>query len=254
MDKCTYLRNALRQGRPALGTWLTIPSTAAARTTASVPGLQWMLIDAEHGQITDRDYYELNNAIASSGVSPIIRVPSAEGWMMKRALDSGAHGIMLPMVGTAAMARDVISLSKFPPLGIRGFGSPFTQHAFGVSAAEYVEQSSDHLLTILQIESREGVDNIEEIAAVPGADVLFIGPFDLANSLNVKFGGEEHESAIASILRATKAAGKYAGIFCLSGEQARKRLDEGFDMVSVATDTASLTRDLTLQLEAVEIR
>lgn len=183
---------------------------------------------------------------------------------MKRALDSGAHGIMLPMVGTAvssssggqsfptrsyvmltrlpaaaqAMARDVISLSKFPPLGIRGFGSPFTQHAFGVSAAEYVEQSSDHLLTILQIESREGVDNIEEIAAVPGAgkssrffpsvypiralwsdpaivasDVLFIGPFDLANSLNVKFGGEEHESAIASILRATKAAGKYAGIF-----------------------------------------
>ena len=128
MDKCTFLRSALRQKRPALGCWLTLPGTAVARTIASVPGLQWILIDAEHGQITDRDYYEvsclvvscnlfpaklvpdtvltcatyqLNNAIVSHGVSPIIRIPFADGWLIKRALDSGAHGIMVPMIHTA---------------------------------------------------------------------------------------------------------------------------------------------------------
>ncbi|GAA5978324.1 hypothetical protein JCM10908_004314 [Rhodotorula pacifica] len=252
MDKSTFLRNALRQSRPALGTWLTLSGTAVARTIASVPGLQWVLIDAEHGQITDKDYYELNNAIVSHGVSPIIRIPFADGWLIKRALDSGAHGIMVPMIHNAEMAKSVVSLSKFGPEGIRGYGSPFSHHAFGVDARGYELMCNEHLLTILQIESREGVENIEAIAAVPGVDVLFIGPFDLAKSMNVEFGGEEHQSAIAKVLKATKSAGKYASIFCLSGEQARKRLDEGFDMVSIATDTASLTRDLQVQLEAVE--
>ncbi|POY70146.1 hypothetical protein BMF94_6729 [Rhodotorula taiwanensis] len=251
MDKCTFLRAALRAKQPALGTWLTLPGTAVARTIASVPGLQWMLIDAEHGQITDKDYYELNNSIVSHGVSPIIRIPFAEGWLIKRALDSGAHGLMVPMVHNAKIARSVVSLAKFPPQGERGFGSPFTQHAFGVSASDYETQCNEYLLTILQIESREGLDNIDEIAAVEGADVMFIGPFDLAKSMQVQFGGDEHEKAIATVLKATQAAGKYASIFCLSGEQARKRLDQGFDMVSIATDTASITRDLTLQLETV---
>ncbi|KWU44888.1 Phosphoenolpyruvate/pyruvate domain-containing protein [Rhodotorula sp. JG-1b] len=251
MDKCTFLRTALRQKRPALGTWLTLPGTAVARTIASVPGLQWILIDAEHGQITDRDYYELNNAIVSHGVSPIIRIPFADGWLIKRAIDSGAHGIMVPMIHTAELAASVVSLSKFGPQGARGYGSPFTHHAFGVDAREYELTCNEHLLTILQIESQQGLDNIEAIAAVPGVDVIFIGPFDLAKSMNVEFGGEQHESAIAKVLKATKAAGKYASIFCLNGEQARKRLEQGFDMASVATDTASLTRDLTLQLKAI---
>ncbi|CDR39972.1 RHTO0S04e12706g1_1 [Rhodotorula toruloides] len=85
MDKRLFLRNALRQNKPAVGMWLTMPGTALARTIATVPGLNWILIDGEHGLVTDRDFYELNNTISSCGVSPIIRIPYAEGWLMKRA-------------------------------------------------------------------------------------------------------------------------------------------------------------------------
>ncbi|BGO92445.1 hypothetical protein NBRC10512_000506 [Rhodotorula toruloides] len=209
MDKRLFLRNALRQNKPAVGMWLTMPGTALARTIATVPGLNWILIDGEHGLVTDRDFYEES-------------------------------------------ARSVVSLSKFAPQGIRGCGSPFTHHAFGVDAAEYEAKCNDALLTILQIESREGLENIEEIAAVPGVDVIFIGPFDLAKSMDVKFGGDEHQKAISTILKSTKAAKKHAAIFCATGDQARERLEQGFDMVSVSTDTHSLVRDVSLQLEALK--
>lgn len=104
---------------------------------------------------------------------------------------------------------------------------------------------------IVQIESRKAVENVEEIAKVDGIDLLFIGPFDLSKFLNVPFGSEEHEAAIARILAAAHAAGKTAGIFCTSGEQSKKRLAQGFDMVSVATDQALLGAAFDRELAAM---
>ncbi|BGP36176.1 hypothetical protein JCM10449v2_000074 [Rhodotorula kratochvilovae] len=252
MDKRTFLRNALNKREAGIGMWLTMPGTALARTVAQVPGFNWFLVDAEHGQITDKDYFELNNAITSHGISPIIRIPYAEGWLIKRALDSGAHGIMVPMVHTAEIAKSVVSLSKYAPQGTRGCGSPFTHYIFGVEESEYENNCNDNLLTILQIESQQGLENIEEIAAVPGVDIIFVGPFDLAKSMDVQFGGDAHQAAIAKILKATKAAGKFASIFCMTGEQGRQRLNEGFDMVSIAMDTDSLMREFGRQMAAVK--
>jgi len=104
------------------------------------------------------------HAIASCGVSPIVRTPSAESWFIKRALDAGAHGVLLPLLRTAEDARDIVQACKFPPRGQRGFGSPFSMAAFNstgeLSGLEYMQNANDHLLTIVQIETREALANV----------------------------------------------------------------------------------------------
>ncbi|BEI81789.1 hypothetical protein CcaverHIS002_0209490 [Cutaneotrichosporon cavernicola] len=252
MDKRTYLKNALKQNEPGIGMWLTMGGSALAKTCATIPGFNWMLIDAEHGQITDKDYFDLCNHITAEQISPIIRIPSDESWMIKRALDSGAHGIMTPMCHDAATAKRIVDTSKFAPVGTRGCGSPFTHQVFGVKEGEYETTCDDNLLVIIQIESADGVKNVAEIAAVPGVDVLFCGPFDLAKSMDVPFGGKEHEAAIAKIVEETHKAGKKAAIFCTSGAQAKQRLQEGYDVVSICEDTASIVTEVSRQLEALK--
>lgn len=241
------LRKVLQSQSKAYGFWLTIPSSAVARTvlhaTAASPsgGFSWVLIDGEHGLISDTHYYDLNNAVASVGASPIVRIPWGEEWQIKRALDSGAHGILSPMCHTAADAARIVSYSKYPPTGSRGYGPLFTGHSFpGVTPAAYDSEADQSLIVAVQIESRSGVDNVEEIAKVEGLDVLLIGPFDLAKQLGVAFGGKEHEAAIQRTLDAANAAGKTAAIFCTSGQQAQQRAKQGFHMVSVITDQAAL--------------
>lgn len=169
--------------------------------------------------------------------------------------------------------------SKFAPRGIRGCGSPFTHQIFAVKEGEYEVTCDDNLLTIVQIESTDGVTNVQAIAEVDGVDILFVGPFDLAKSMDVEFGGQEHEKAIAGVLEAAHKAGKKAAIFCkplpllcfaahkhspgvwrrynpkcgspigVSGDKAKKRLDQGFDMVSCLTDTDAMIWEVTRQVD-----
>jgi 4-hydroxy-2-oxoheptanedioate aldolase len=135
-----------------------------------------------------------------------------------------------------------VSSAKFPPQGVRGFGSPFPMERFhpSLSSGDYLQQANDAILTIVQIETKEALDNVDEIAAVPGIDVLFVGPFDLGNNIGHPIiDGKMHDdlhAAISKVLIAANAAGKKAGIFCTSGEQSKRYADEGFHMISVATD------------------
>ncbi|TRM65342.1 Pyruvate/Phosphoenolpyruvate kinase-like domain-containing protein [Schizophyllum amplum] len=232
------LRKTLSAGKKAPGAWLTLPSTAIARTIARTSGVTWMLVDAEHGLITDKDYYDLTNAIASCGVSPLIRIPDEKPWMIKRALDSGAHGIMIPMANSAEIVRNVVAACKYPPAGIRGFGPMFT-HATGAIGGDYKADADQELVIAVQIEHPNSVRDIDAILA-EGVDVVFIGPFDLSVSMGVQFGSQEHEDAIATVLAACQKAKKTSAIFCLTGEQAQKRFAQGFDMVSVTTDIDTL--------------
>lgn len=179
------------------------------------------------------------HAISSVGVSPIVRIPANEGWMVKRALDAGAHGLIVPLLYSVEDARNLVSWSKFPPKGKRGFGSPFSMGAFdntgGLSGFDYMNAANDNLLTIVQIETKEAFDVVEEIAKIDGIDVLFVGPWDLGNNLGFPVQGEfapELKAAIERIRQAAKAAGKSSGIYCPSGETARKFADDGFQMVS----------------------
>ncbi|OKL63154.1 hypothetical protein UA08_01609 [Talaromyces atroroseus] len=223
------------------------------RSTVASPdgGFSWVLVDAEHGLISDKDYYELNNAIGSEGASPIIRVPWAEEWMIKRALDSGAHGIMTPMCHSAEDAARVVKYCKYPPTGSRGYGPMFAAHALP-RGTSHDDGANDSLMVVVQIESRSGVENVEEIAKVDGIDVLFIGPFDLAKQTGVVRGGEEHEAMIQRTLKAAKAAGKKAAIFCTDGLDAQKRAEQGFEMVSIITDVGALGQVMLQQLDVAK--
>ncbi|KAI0394732.1 Pyruvate/Phosphoenolpyruvate kinase-like domain-containing protein [Xylariaceae sp. FL0594] len=211
-----------------MGVWQTLPGANVSRTLARTPGVDWVLVDCEHGNIDDAAMHEAVPAIASCGVSPIVRLPDMQGWMIKRALDSGAHGILIPLLRSAEEAKKIVTAAKFPPQGQRGLGSPFAMERFNPipTMTEYLQQANDSLLTIVQIETQEALDSVEEIAAVPGIDVLFVGPFDLGNNIGYPIIDgvirPELEAATDRVLAAAAKAGKKAGFFATSGEQARK--------------------------------
>ncbi|KAI4282554.1 MAG: hypothetical protein L6R38_002851, partial [Xanthoria sp. 2 TBL-2021] len=156
-----------------------------------------------------------------------------------------AHGVIVPLLNTVDDARSLVKSAKFPPAGQRGFGSPFAMEKFGgVTQTEYLQQANESLLTIVQIETQDALKNVEEIARLPGIDVLFCGPFDLGNNIGHPIlDGTMHDElkeAVAKIQRVAKENQKASGIYATSGDQAREFADQGFQMVSVATDAASL--------------
>jgi 4-hydroxy-2-oxoheptanedioate aldolase len=149
---------------------------------------------------------------------------------------------MVPLLTSVEGAKDIVKWSKFPPLGRRGWGSPFPMNSFStkgsrpeLSAVEYMQQANDSLLTVVQIETAEALDCAEEIAAVPGIDVLFVGPFDLGNNIGAPIlqgvQSQTLKDAIKRVHAAAIKAGKKSGIYCVSGEQAREYSEMGFHMV-----------------------
>lgn len=245
MQASNRLRTALLEGKKAFGAWQMLPGANVSRVLAR-SGVDWVLVDCEHGNLDDGAMHDAVPAIAALGVSPIVRLPDMQGWMVKRALDSGAHGIVVPLLRTPEEARQLVQSAKFPPLGRRGFGSPIAPERFHPepSFSEYLQQANDSLLTIVQIETKEALESIDEIAAVDGIDVLFIGPFDLGNALGHPIiegvMATELKDAIAKILAAGQRAGKKTGVYCTGGEQAKIYADQGFDMMNVVTDYTSL--------------
>ncbi|RNJ60272.1 hypothetical protein D7B24_008653 [Verticillium nonalfalfae] len=258
MQAANKLKSVFTKGAGAsLGVWQMIPSANVSRALAKSPGVDWVM----H---TDRAMHDAVPAIAAAGVSPIVRIPDMQASLVKRALDCGAHGVrpppldsqtptlltrrqvLVPLLRTAQEAKDLVQAAKFPPWGRRGFGSPFAMERFtpAPSMTEYLQQANGSLLTMVQIETQEALDAVDDIAAVEGIDVLFVGPFDLANNIGHPvidgvMKPELHE-AIARVLEATHKAGKKAGIFCTSGEQGKQYAEQGFDMISVATDFTML--------------
>lgn len=189
--------------------------------------------------------HEAVNAIASTGVSPLVRIPTHEPHYVKRALDSGAHAIVVPLIYTVYDAQELVSAAKFPPQGSRGFGSPFSTQTFNnEDLTTYLQNANAALLTIVQIETKSALEQVREIAAVEGVDCLLIGPFDLGNNIGRPILGEMHQElkdAIEKIKEAAHAEGKKVGIYCTSPEDAKDCASRGFDLISIANDRGALT-------------
>lgn len=205
--------------------------------------------------MSDDSMHEAVAAIAACGVSPIVRVPEAQHWMIKRALDTGAHGIIVPLIESVEDAKNIVKYSKFPPEGNRGLGSPLSMEKFIVgrtgdvqelSMAEYYRDSNKSLLVIVQIETASALEQVKEIAAVDGIDVLFVGPSDLGNSIGypMVLNNMEHpprlDEAIDKINKAAHDAGKCSAMYCGGGEDGKVYNEKGFNMISVATDVMLL--------------
>lgn len=225
-----------------------------------------MLIDTEHGAIDDHDMYLQVGAISSSGVSPIVRIPGSEPWMIKRALDCGAHAIMVPMCETVEQAETIARACKYPSPdptsrwapkngggGVRGAGAMFAGAAFNQTGRDYLLSANENVMVCVQIESRTAVENVEKIAAVDGIDMLFIGPNDLASSMGyVAFDHAsipEVQEATARVLKAGLDAGKYVGHFALSAEDAARRHKQGFHFVNCGADIVALTAWMTAEMQ-----
>jgi 4-hydroxy-2-oxoheptanedioate aldolase len=160
-----------------------LPGTNHARAIAR-SGVDWICVDCEHGNINDSQMHEAVTAIAHAGVSPLVRIASNEAWMVKRALDCGAHGVIVPLIYTVEDAKRLVSSAKFPPKGTRGFGSPLPVQCFNNEPLSYyLQHANSTLLTIVQIETKCALDHVRDIAALPGVDCLLIGPFDLGNNI-----------------------------------------------------------------------
>ncbi|PYH28137.1 HpcH/HpaI aldolase family protein [Aspergillus neoniger CBS 115656] len=266
MQAANRLQKALNEGHSAYGAWQMLPGANLTRAICrSASNIDWLLVDLEHGNISDDSMHDIVAAAAACGVSPVVQVIEGQQWMIKRALDSGAHGILVPVLESVQDARNIVKYSKFPPLGTRGFEpllavEKFAQqhpHGGGVrqlTGREYLEQANTSLVIAVQIETRSALDQVKEIAAVPGIDVLFIGPFDLGVSIGHPIvNGRMDEVLIDSIIsvhEAAQSAGKRAGIYCDSGQDAKEWADRGFLMNSAVTDLIGLQQVMSQEFEA----
>ncbi|KAH8655295.1 Pyruvate/Phosphoenolpyruvate kinase-like domain-containing protein [Xylariales sp. PMI_506] len=236
------LLNKLKAGEYPLLTFVAIPSVRQAQIV-SLTGVDGIIIDCEHGHIGDDAMHNSVAAISALGVSPIIRIRGPAHDIIKRALDTGAHGIMVPQINNAQEAEQVVQSSKFPPYGVRGQGSAFPAIGHGLTTPEYMKTANETIITMIQIETAQGVENVEAIAAVPGVDLIFIGPNDLAQSLlgYVPARGDEpvFVAAIEKIVAAARKHGKWAGRMVNNGTAA-KEAKSLYDMVAVTGDTKAI--------------
>ncbi|TGO08232.1 hypothetical protein BTUL_0219g00010 [Botrytis tulipae] len=239
------LLNCLRDGSKPILTFLGLPSIRTAQILAST-GLDGIIIDCEHGHISDDSMHEAIVAISSQGVSPLVRVRMTHADLIKRALDAGAHGIVVPMVNTAEDAKAVVQHASFPPQGLRGQGSAFPGFALGIDISTYVRTANETLITCLQIETKTGVENVDAICAVPG-------PNDLALSIlgYVPAKGDEpvFVDAINKIVAAAKKHGKWVGRLSNDGSSANEHL-KIFDVVGMSYDIRAMQTWYQTELKA----
>ncbi len=244
------LRGALRDGKPLIGTLLTVDSTEIAEALA-LAGFDWIFIDLEHGSLSLRDAQRALQAIANRCFT-LVRVPDGTQENIKRVLDMGCDGIIVPMVNSEAYARKIVALSKYPPLGERSVGIGRAQ-GYGLRFTEYLEVANDQTTVVVQIEHRDAVANLDQIAAVPGLDALFVGPYDLSNSMGL-VGQVNHPHVRAAIDKVRGACGRTnlrMGIFCSTAGQARKEIEAGARLVAVGADISLMTDSAQSLLQAL---
>jgi 4-hydroxy-2-oxoheptanedioate aldolase len=234
------------------GTFLNLGSPVTVEIAASC-GLDWILIDHEHGSGGEDTMFNQLRAAGGGTAAPIVRIPANDGWRFKRVLDAGAHGVMVPLVNTAAEARAAASAMHYPPRGVRGIAKFQRGAAYGAHFDEYFQRAHERLLFIAQIETPTAVANIEEIAAVDGVDVLFVGPTDLTYNLGVpdKFDHPDYIAAQKRVVAAAKAAGKAAGILVLNAALVDSCRELGFSFMALGSDGGSVRSGLLATVEAL---
>lgn len=236
----TDFRQPCLAGKHLVGTFVAIPHPVAMEVTAQA-GFDFVCIDWEHVQIARDGIENLVRAADIHGMPAMVRVPGHAPEAIAAALDSGARGVLVPRVSTAAQAAAVVKATRYPPLGERGVG-PGRASGYGCRLPGYVARANDEIVLAVQVETAEGLANAEGIAATPGVDVVFVGPGDLSVSIAAvgPANAARLDQAIAAILDAALAHSKTAGIFCFRPEDAAKWEARGASLFILASDTMFL--------------
>src|SRR5216683_741184 len=181
------VKRSLNAGQPSVGTWLSLGSITAARFLAR-SGFAWLTVDIEHSLVDWETATHMFGAIADAGCTALARVPSNRHDHIKRVLDTGAHGIVVPMVNSRAEAEAAVSAALYPPAGTRSVGGSVHALNFGTTSQDYFAHANEEVLIVLQCEHIQAVEHADAIFSVPGIDAIFVGPNDLAASMRSKDG------------------------------------------------------------------
>jgi len=240
------IRQRVLQGQVVSGTFLNLGSPLTAEI-AGKAGFDWVIIDCEHGAGDHSELLHQLQALGGASAAPLVRIAWNETPRFKRVLDLGASGVMVPYVNDAQQAAAAITAMRYPPQGVRGVAVMNRGAEFGKTFDEYFATANQNLLTIVQVETQQAVQQAQAIAAVDGVDVLFIGPADLSASLGC-LRNTEHPNfrqAMAQVVAACKSQGKAAGILLSKPEQIASYVDMGFTFIGIGSDGGVVQEGLT---------
>ncbi|MBI4667939.1 MAG: 2,4-dihydroxyhept-2-ene-1,7-dioic acid aldolase [Elusimicrobia bacterium] len=254
MNKQNFLKAILRKNQLTIGSWITLAHPAIAEIMAK-SGFDWLAIDLEHSTITVREAEELIRVVDLCGVTPLVRLSIDDPVLVKRVMDAGAHGIIVPMINSKADAERAVSLVYYPPKGNRGVGLARAQ-GYGARFNDYWQWLDRQAVVIVQVEGSDSVKNIESILSVDGVDGYIVGPYDLSASLRVsgKFSHPKMVSAMEKIYKIGRAMQKPGGLHIIEPDpkKLRRHIDEGFRLLAYSLDIRML--DVSCRQGLAEIR
>jgi 4-hydroxy-2-oxoheptanedioate aldolase len=232
-----WMRQRVLSGEVMAGTFLNLGSSLTAEMTGQA-GFDWVLIDLEHGAGDRQELLLQMQALESTPAVPIVRIAWNDPVRFKRVLDLGVSGVMVPYIQTPEEAAKAVAAMRFPPAGIRGVAAMNRACDFGPGFDEYFKRANTDLLTVIQIETKKSIECIDEIAAVDGVDVLYIGPLDLSVSLGVpqQLNHALVRDAFGKVVNACRKAGKAAGLMLMREEQIGPAVEDGFTFLALNSD------------------
>ncbi len=243
------VKQKLKRGEVSFGSWMQIGHPAVAEILSQV-GFDWIALDMEHSDMGVRDFTDAARGMHGRGPSPLGTIPLARvrennTLAIRQVLDSGAWGVIVPLVNSADEARRAVQATKFPPEGIRGTAF-FRGNDYGLTFTEYMAHANRESIVMVMIETKEAVESIDDILRVEGVDGVFIGPYDLSLSYGIpgKLADPIMTKARQKVLEACKRAQKAAGIHMVQSDKAslRTTIEEGFTFIGLSMDTLFLDR------------
>jgi len=235
--RTNWVRQKLLAHEPTLGCFMGLGSPNVAELLAHA-GFDWLVIETEHNGLDAAEIQQMLMALNGTETIPLVRVPSANPVYIQRALDMGALGIVVPLVKTAAEAEAIVRATRYPPQGTRSFGALRAAH-YTFDNEDYFQRANDNILVVLILETREAVADLEAIAAVPGVDALYFGPFDLCLSLRLNPFHQpfpEVEAIYARALAIGQQYGTAIGMGVSTVDQLHQRRAEGYTLLGYGTD------------------
>lgn len=245
-------RQMLDRDETAYGLWVTSEASSVTEI-AGVLGLDWICVDMEHGYLDYRDIQGHLTAARGTNLTVLVRPPSQELEPIKRALDVGAHGVIVPLINTAEEARAASQHVYYPPIGRRGIGGERSV-TWGLELEDYVRNANKDLLFVPMIETQTGYENLDDIMSVEGVEAIFLGPGDLSASRGAV--GDWEGPGVAEInldiLKRARGRGIHAGIVARGTDEAMMRRDQGFGMVALGSDVGLLIRQIRSMTQALD--
>lgn len=233
------IKKRLKDGETLIGCWLNLGSALTAEIVG-LAGFDWVLIDLEHGAGNEKDALSQLQALERGTAAPVVRVESGARQRIQRVLDYGAEGVMVPRIDSPEEARTAAAALHYPRAGSRGVARMVRAAGFGGDFDDYRERGQKNILGVIQVETEECLNHLDEVAAIDGVDVLFIGPADLSMALGI-FGQFDHPRFVDALHRTAEAAGKAGkatGVFLYSPDQFQAYRALGFRLIACGADSA----------------